>query len=374
VTGFQKGVRIATIAGIPIYLHVSWFVIFGLVAWSLSQGYFPARYPELPVATYWAKGLTASLLLFASVLAHELGHSFVARRHGIGIVSITLFIFGGLASLDEDPRSPGAEFWVAIAGPLASLLVAGGFAVLAGATPAGSAVAAVAGYLAFLNVVLAVFNMVPAFPLDGGRVLRAALWKVWGRARGTRIAAAGGTAFAYLLIGYGIYGLLTGAGLGGLWAILIGWFVKEASTAAGRQTQLEEIFADVRVGDVMVADCRTIPADATLDRVVREHFTRHGHGGYPVVRDGEMIGVLSLADVTKVPRERRAEVTAESAMTPVTDETVVDIEGDILTALRQMAASESGRLLVRDDGRCVGMVTHSDVLRRWQMARALGEG
>lgn len=154
----------------------------------------------------------------------------------------------------------------------------------------------------------------------------------------------------------------------------VSWFVNEASTAAGRQTQLEEIFADVRVGDVMVADCRTILADATLDRVVRDHFTRHGHGGYPVVRDGEMTRVSSLADATRVSRERRPEVTAESAMTPVTEETVVDIEGDILTALRQMAALGSGRLLVRDAGRCVGMVTHSDILRRWQVARALGEG
>lgn len=374
MTGFQKGVRIATIARIPIYLHVSWFVIFGLVAWSLSQGYFPARHPDLPVATYWAKGLVASLLLFASVLAHELGHSMVARRHDIGITSITLFIFGGLASLEEDPRSPAAEFQVAIAGPVTSVAVAGLFAGVAALAPPASATAAVAGYVAFLNVVLAVFNLVPAFPLDGGRVLRALLWKVWGRARGTRVAAAAGTGFAYLLIAYGIFGLVAGAGLGGVWAILIGWFVKEASTAAGRQTQLEEIFADVRIGDVMIAEPRTVPADATLDRVVREYFMRYGHGGFPVIRDGELIGLLSLAEVSKIPRERRPEVTAESVMTGLTEETAVDAEADILTALRQMSEVGSGRLLVRDAGRCVGMVTHADVLKRWQVARALGDG
>lgn len=374
MTGLQKGIRVATIAGIPVYLHVSWFVIFGLVAWSLSQGYFPARYPDLPLATYWAKGLAASLLLFASVLAHELGHALAARRYQIGIASITLFIFGGLASLEEDPRTPGAEFWVAIAGPATSVLVAGGCAAVAAVLPPASPVAAVMAYVAFLNVVLVVFNLVPAFPLDGGRILRAALWKIWGRARGTRTAAAAGTGFAYLLIAYGIFGLLAGAGLGGVWAILIGWFVKEASTAAGRQTQLEEIFADVRVGDVMVPDCRTVPADATLDRIVREHFMRYGHGGFPVVRDGEMIGLLSLGDVSGVPAERRSEVTAEAAMSPLGEETVVDVDGDILTALRHMAALGSGRLLVREAGRCVGMVTETDILQRWQTARALGHG
>jgi Zn-dependent protease/predicted transcriptional regulator len=372
MTGFQKGIRIATIAEIPIYLHVSWFVIFGLVAWSLSHGYFPARYPDLPVATYWAKGLVASLLLFASVLAHELGHSLVARRHDIDIASITLFIFGGLASLEEDPRSPGAEFQVAIAGPLTSLVVAGLFAGVAAVVPPASPGAAVAGYVAFLNVVLAAFNLVPALPLDGGRVLRAVLWKVWGRARGTRVAAGAGTGFAYLLIAYGIFGLFVGAGLGGVWAILIGWFVKEASTAAGRQGQLQEVFADVRVGDVMVPDCRTVPAEATIDRVIREHFMRYGYGGFPVVREGELIGLLSLVDVSKIPRESRTEVTAESAMTPLEEETVVEADADILAALRKMSELDSGRLLVRDAGRCVGMVTHSDIVKRWQVARALG--
>jgi Zn-dependent protease len=374
VTRFQKGLRIATIAGIPIYLHVSWFVIFALVTWSLAQGYFPVRSPDLPVQTYWAQGLVASLLLFASVLAHELGHAFVARRHEIGIGSITLFIFGGLPSLDEDPRTPGSEFWIAVAGPITSLAVAAVFAALAALAPEASGTAAVAGFLAYLNVVLAVFNMVPAFPLDGGRVLRAALWKVWGWARGTRVAVAGGTAFVYLLIGYGIVIFLTGGGLGGVWAVLIGWFVKEASAAAGRQTELEEIFADVRVGDVILADLVTVPAEAILDRAVREYFERHGHGRFPVERNGEVVGLLSLSDVSEVPPERRTETTVENTMTPLAEETSVDADQDILTALRRMGETGGGRLLVREGGRAVGMATRSDVLWRWRVARSLGGG
>lgn len=372
--GFQKGIRIASIAGIPIYLHVSWFVIFGVIAWSLSQGYFPARYPDLPAASYWAQGLIASLLLFASVLAHELGHSFVARRHDIGIASITLFIFGGLAALEDDPRSPTAEFQIAVAGPVTSLAVAGVFAGVAAVVPPASSMAAVTGYLAYLNVVLAVFNLVPAFPLDGGRVLRAVLWRFWGRARGTRIAVTAGTGFAYLLIAWGILGLLTGAGLSGVWAIFIGWFVKEASAAAGRQTELEEVFAGVSVRDLMISDPVTISADATLEEAARTHFLRHGHGGYPVVRDGEIVGVLSMSEVSSVPRDRRAELTVGEAMTPVSSETALATEDDVLAALRRMAETESGRLLVREGDAVVGMITHSDVLRRWRTTRALGAG
>lgn len=372
--GFQKGIRIATIAGIPIYLHVSWFVVFGLVAWSLSQGYFPARYPDLPAASYWAQGLIASLLLFASVLAHELGHSFVARRHDIGIASITLFIFGGLAALEDDPRTPAAEFQIAVAGPVTSLAVAGLFAGVAAVVPPASSIAAVTGYLAFLNVVLAVFNLVPAFPLDGGRVLRAVLWRFWGRARGTRVAVTTGTGFAYFLIGWGILGLLTGAGLGGVWAILIGWFVKEASAAAGRQSELEEVFTGVSVRDLMIPDPVTVPADATIEEATRTHFLRHGHGGYPVVRDGEIVGVISMSEVSSVPRERRADVTAGEVMTPVSTESALAAGDDVIAALRKMSELESGRLLVWEAGTVVGMITHTDILRRWRTAATLGAG
>lgn len=371
MTGFQKGVRVATIAGIPVYLHVSWFVVFALVAWSLSQGYFPARYPELPVATYWAKGLSASLLLFASVLAHELGHSLVARRYGIGIVSITLFIFGGLANLDEDPQSPGAEFWVAVAGPAVSFALAGLFAGAAAAGIGGSAVVAVTGYLGFINLVLGLFNLIPAFPLDGGRVLRAALWRWKGRTWGTRAATTAGTAFAYFFIAYGILLLLSGGGLGGLWAIFIGWFIKEATAATSRQTSLEEIFADIRVGDVMVADCVTIPGTTTLEEAARTFFMSRGHGGFPVEKGGEIRGVISLADLRRVPREAWAGTTVSEVMSPAGPAIMVDADRDITTALRQMAGAGTGRLLVREGGRCVGMVTHGDILQRWQIGEAL---
>jgi Zn-dependent protease len=212
----MSGIRIARVFGIPIYIHFTWFIIFGLIVWSLSEGYFPSRYPDLPASSYWAKGLVAALLLFASVLFHELGHSVVAMRNGIGIVSITLFIFGGLARLKSDPKGAWVEFKVAIAGPIASFILGGLFYGAAQLEFGGSSVTAVTSYLGLLNIVLGAFNLIPAFPLDGGRILRAAIWNFTGKTRATRIASGIGTSFAYLFILYGVFGLATGAGIGGV--------------------------------------------------------------------------------------------------------------------------------------------------------------
>ena len=193
-------IQIARVIGIPIYLHFSWLIIFGLIVWTLSTGYFPAQYPDLPASSNWAKGLVASLLFFVSILLHELGHAVVALRHGLRTRSITLFIFGGVAQLEKDPKDGRAEFWMAAAGPLVSLALAGLFYACATLPFVGPSAAAVAKYLALINLILALFNLVPAFPMDGGRLLRGALWGPMGKARATRIASGAGTFFAFFLI------------------------------------------------------------------------------------------------------------------------------------------------------------------------------
>jgi Zn-dependent protease len=365
-------IRIARILGIPIFLDYTWFIVLGLITWTLAAGYFPAQYPDLPVATYWAKGLVAALLLFASVLVHELGHSIVALRNGIGIVSITLFIFGGVARLREEPRTPWVEFEVAIAGPLASFLLA---AIFFGATWLGAgapAVAAVTSYLATLNLVLGGFNLVPALPLDGGRMLRAAVWKFTTKTRATRVASGSGTLFAYLLILNGVLVLVTQRDWSGFWLVFLGWFLKDAAAGAYQQARLVEAFAGRRVRDLMLSDPVLLPASHSLDAAVRDYFLRLGYGGFPVEDGGAIVGLLSLAEVKKFPRDRWARVLVREAMRPLDERATVGADEDPIAALLKMAGSDAGRLLVLDaERRCVGLITHRGVLDRLRVEEQL---
>jgi Zn-dependent protease len=370
----MSGIRIAKIFGIPVYIHYTWFIIFGLIAWSLSEGYFPSQYPDLPASTYWAKGLVAALLLFASVLFHELGHSVVAMRNGIGIVSITLFIFGGLARLKEEPKRAWVEFKVAIAGPIASFILAGLFYGAARSELGGSAATAVTSYLGLLNLVLGGFNLIPAFPLDGGRVLRAAIWNFTGKVRATRIASVLGTAFAYLLILRGVVGLISGEGMTGLWWILIGWFLKDAAAGAYQQVRLGEVLSGVRVRDLMVTNCIAVQSHISIAEAAREFFLRHGYGGFPVEDGGRLRGILSLSDVKRIPKEDWDRTSVQAVMAPVDDKTTIGADQDIVEALQRMALSGLGRLIVVDsDQDCIGLVTHNAILKRLQVAELLNK-
>ncbi len=365
-------IRIARILGIPVYLHYTWFLIFGLVVWALSAGYFPAHYPDLPLGTYWAKGTVAALLLFASVLIHELSHSVVAMRSGIGIVSITLFIFGGVAQLREDPRHPRVELAIAIAGPLASLALAGLFTLLAGSGWGGDGVTAVTAYVARINVVLALFNLVPAMPLDGGRVLRAALWGWVGKVRATRIASGMGALFAYSLMFLGALALLLRGDVGGIWLLFVGWFLKEAAFGVYQQARLDEALAGLRAVDLSIGDCRALPARVSLDVAVRDYFLLFGYGGFPVEEDGRVTGLLSLADIKRVPREAWGTTAVRAAMMPLDERSSIAADDSAMAALAKMAGSGLGRLLVVDDSRrCVGLLTHGAILRRLRLQEQL---
>jgi Zn-dependent protease/CBS domain-containing protein len=357
--------QIARILGIPIYVHYTWLIVFGLVSWSLAAGYFPALYPDLPAATYWIKGVAAALLLFASVLIHELGHSIVALRHGIGIASITLFIFGGVARLENQPPTARIELEIALAGPLASLLLAGLFALATAGGWGTSESLAVTSYLGRINLLLALFNLVPALPLDGGRVLRALLWRQTDRVRATRIASGVGTFFAYLLMAVGFLVLVRARELTGLWYVFLGWFLKEGAESGYQQAKIDQALSGVRVRDLAVRDCRALPAGASLDEAVREAFLRFGYGGFPVEEGGRVIGLLSLADVKSMPREEWERTPVRAAMQPLSEKLSVREDDEVLPALAKMAASGLGRLLVLDaNGSCTGLLTHRDVLRR----------
>jgi hypothetical protein len=261
---------------------------------------------------------------------------------------------------------------VAIAGPIASFLLAATFFALSRAGPPGSG-AAVPSYLASVNLVLGAFNLVPAFPLDGGRVLRAAVWRFTGKVRATRISSGVGTFFAYLLILNGIYGLLTGSGFSGLWSILLGWFLKDAAAGAYQQVRLTEILSGIRVRDLMVTDCKMIPAHISIAEAVRDYFLRYGFGGFPVQAGEQITGIVSLPDVRAVRQEDWERTAVQAAMVPVDERSTIRSDEDIMQALGKMAESGLGRLLVVDpEWRCVGLITHNGILRRLQVQEQLG--
>ena len=365
-------VQIARVIGIPIYLHFSWLIIFGLIVWTLSTGYFPAQYPDLPASSNWAKGLVASLLFFVSILLHELGHAVVARGHGVRTRSITLFVFGGVAQLEEDPRDGRAEFWVAAAGPVVSLTLAGLFYACAILPFVGASIAAVARYLALINLILAVFNLVPAFPMDGGRLLRGALWQPLGKARATRIASTAGTFFAFLLIFGGVFSLVRGDSLGGVWYILIGWFIKDASRASYQQVRLDEVLQGVTVRDAMVDAVETVPSSGSVAEAAREQFMRTGYGGYPVTRGEAVVGLLCLKDVLRLSPEEREATSVQGAMRPLTDAIVIEPDTPLPVAIARMAQAGTARLLVMHDERLLGLLTMHGVIRRLKVREELG--
>ena len=364
-------VQIARVIGIPIYLHFSWLIIFGLIVWTLSTGYFPAQSPDLPASSYWGKGLVASLLFFVSILLHELGHAVVALRHGLRTRSITLFIFGGVAQLEKDPKDGRAELWMAAAGPLVSLALAGLFYAFASLPFVGASAAAVAKYLALINLILALFNLVPAFPMDGGRLLRGALWGPLGKARATRIASGAGTLFAFFLIFAGVFSLLRGDSLGGLWYILIGWFIKDASSASYQQVRLDEVLRGVTVRDAMVEAVATVPGSGSVAEAAREYFMRTGYGSYPVTRGEAVVGLLCLKDVLRLSAEEREATSVQGAMRPLTDAVVTDPDAPLPLAIARMAQAGTARLLVMHGERLVGLLTMNGVIRRLKVREEL---
>jgi Zn-dependent protease/CBS domain-containing protein len=365
-------VQIARVIGIPIYLHFSWLILFGLIVWTLSTGYFPAQNPDLPAASNWAKGLVASLLFFVSILLHELGHAAMALRHGLRTRSITLFVFGGVAQLEKDPKDGRVEFWMAAAGPAVSFALAGLFYAGAALPFLGPSAAAVAKYLAMINLMLALFNLVPAFPMDGGRLLRGALWGPLGKARATRIASGAGTLFAFFLIFAGVFSLIGGDSLGGLWYILIGWFIKDASAASYHQVRLDEALRGVTVRDAMVEAVLTVPGSGSVAEAAREIFMRTGHGSYPVTRGETVVGLLYLKDVLRLSPEEREATSVQGAMRPLTDGIVIDPDVPLPRAIARMAQAGTARLLVMHGGQLLGLLTTSGVIRRLKVREELG--
>ncbi|MDA8156889.1 MAG: site-2 protease family protein [Actinomycetota bacterium] len=369
----SSGINIFRIAGIRISLDFSWFVIFSLLLWSLSAGYFPHIFPGQPQRIYWLAGLLATFLFFASVLIHELSHSLVAIRLGIKIPSITLFIFGGVSQMSGEAPNPKTELKIALAGPASSFVLAIIFLALRNAAAGFPIYSAVFNYLMYINFALGIFNLFPGFPLDGGRVLRAIWWWWKGSlSRATKLAADVGKGFAvFLIILGGLQILLVrGAFISGLWFIFIGIFLR--SVAAGSYQELERRHAleGAKVKDIMIENVVQVNPDTHVDRLIKDYFLHYGFKGFPV-SNGAPVGMVSLAGVRQVPEAEQAMRTAGEVMEPISGEMIVPPDMPLADAMRKLRAVPSERLLVIDQGRLVGLVTKTGLLRFLEIKKVL---
>lgn len=364
---FGKRYDLFTLFGFKIRIDLSWFIIAILITWSLAEGFFPFYYEGLSSATYWWMGAAGALGLFGSIVLHELSHAVVARRYGLRMKGITLFIFGGVAEMQDEPPSPKVEFMVAIAGPIASILIGAAFFGLyriGQFTGWPGAANGVLAYLAIINVVLVGFNLVPAFPLDGGRVLRSVLWHWKNNLRwATRVTTQFGSGFGIALIVLGLFSVISGNFLGGMWWFLIGMFLRGAAQMSYQQVLLRQALEGEPVSRFMKAEPVTVPAHISLQELVDDYIYKHHFKMFPVVDDGKLRGSISTRQVKGVPREEWARQTVETLVEPCSQENTVRPETDAMKALEKLNQTGASRLLVVDGTRLVGIIALKDLMK-----------
>lgn len=369
---------VGRLAGVEIRLDYSWFILLFLILGSLAGALFPAYAPEVSRLGHLAMGVAGTFLFFASLLLHELGHAVAARFRGMEVEGITLFIFGGMARTRSEPGSPGDEFIVAGMGPLVSFALAAGFYLVVGVGirwDMGSAVTVTAETLGYLNLLLGVFNLLPGFPLDGGRLLRAALWKATGSLRRATGAAAGvGRVLGWAIIAIGIWSLLSaGAFIAGLWMVFIGWFLTQAARSAYQTVLLNQLMGPLTAGEAMSPRPETVGPDLTVDELIHDYLLRRPYNAFPVVEDDVVVGMVTLNGLQDIPRARWKELVAGQIMTPLEQLVLVEPETPMTQVLERMRETEVRRVLVARDWELLGIISTSDVAR-WLDRVALMDG
>ena len=363
---FGRRMKLFKLFGFEVKIDLSWLVIAVLVTWSLAKGAFPAWYPNLSPMTYWTMGVVGALGLFISIVAHEFCHSLVARKFGMQMKGITLFIFGGVAEMGDEPPSARAEFMMAIAVPLSSLAIGGVFYLVYRGGEAGgwsTPVNAVTYYLFYINFILAAFNLLPAVPLDGGRVLRAILWGAKGNLRwATRVSSTIGSAFGLGLIFLGILRFVSGEVIGGVWMFLIGLFLRNAAQMSYQQLLVRKALEGEPVRRFMNADPVTVQSSFTVEKLVEDYIYKYHHKMFPVMEGEKLVGCITTRQVKEIPREDWARETIREAASPCSAENTISPSTDAVKALAMMNQGGVGRLLVVEGGRLVGLVTLKDLL------------
>jgi Zn-dependent protease/predicted transcriptional regulator len=377
--------QIARIKGIPIRLHFTLIIVFFLISWTLAIHFMPEFFPGLSSVEYWAMGVSGAILLFVSVLLHELSHSIVAIKYGINVRQIVLFIFGGVSDIEGEPKTPRKELVMAFAGPATSFILSAIFAlswwVVSTLLPGvPKVIEGVLFYGAFLNALLGGFNMIPAFPLDGGRLLRAALVKQkQDYDQATRIAVKVGIAISYVFMGIGFFIMFTGSFIGGIWLLLIGWFLQSGAQSYLYQHDITAVLSKVRLEEIMNTRVISIPYETDLDESLRSYLRMYMKSAFPVTDEqNRLVGMVTLKGVTSVPEDKRKDTIVQEIMVPAAKLVIMDSDRRADEALMQMARTGVGKVFVCDaEGRLVGLVSKTDILEaaseRREFAESLGE-
>jgi Zn-dependent protease/predicted transcriptional regulator len=359
----RKAISLGHIFGIPIGLDYSWFLIFILLTWTLAVGYYPAEFNNWPVSEYWIVGAVTAIMLFVSVLLHELGHSVVAMRYKIPVRRITLFIFGGISEISSEPPTAGAQFWISIAGPVVSFALAGIFAVVQPAFTSVAPLLALVKYLVYINAALGVFNLIPGFPLDGGGVFMSVVWGLTqNRQRATLIAANLGRVIAYLFILAGVWLAISGNLINGLWIAFIGWFLVSAAAGQVRQVKIEHLLTGHRVSEAMSRNYTAVPSDTTLQQMVDDHILGTGRRSFIVEHGDEVVGLLTVHHIKEIPRPKWPMTTAGEAMISADQFKRIQPDTELWPAMEEMDRDGVNQLPVMTDGQIVGMLTREDVI------------
>jgi len=373
----KSSIPIGRISGIEIRLHYSWFLIFGLVTWALASNYFPSAYPSWSLMTRVIAGIITSFFFFSSVLAHELMHSLVSQRQGVPVQAITLFIFGGVSQITEEPKTPKDEFRMAIAGPLTSLIIGG---VLFGVyftwrdtnTTSVQLITAITYWLGYINLVLGVFNLIPGFPLDGGRVLRSILWWRSGNLRkSTRTSSNIGRIVGFLFIFGGVWIIFTGNWLNGIWIALIGWFLESNAVGSYRQLLVEDMLKGHVVSELMSRDCAMISPDITINRLVQNIMTS-GRRCFPVGLDDRVLGLITLHEIKTVPHDLWNTKTVGEAMTGLEELKTVRPDDELSSVLRILTMNDINQVPVVQDHKIIGMIGRDNLLSFIDVRSGLG--
>ena len=362
--------QLGRIAGIRIGINWSWLIVFALIVWSLAVAVFPSQNPGFSDGEYVALAVVAALLFFVSLLLHELGHALQARREGVEIEGINLWLFGGVAQFKSDFPSAGAEFRIAIAGPLVSLALGLLFVVVAVFAGLPNAIDGVVTWLGFTNLILLAFNLLPALPLDGGRVLRSALWYFRGDLRwATWVASRVGRGFGYLFIGLGVFMLIVDGAFSGAWLAFVGWFLLQAATAEARYVATKQALNGLKVRDLMIRQPVTVDADLSLGQFMDDVAWSRRYTTYPVLEHGHPIGLLAFRSVATVPRSEWNVRRVREAMIPREKVPLLDEDGLAFDALAELSASDVNRGLVVDNGRLAGFLSITDLARALEVSR-----
>ena len=366
-----SSIGVGRILGIRVDIHFSLFLIVAFLSWSLATGFLPDRYPNWSTATYWSTGFVCALSLFVSVLLHEFAHSLVAIRRGYRVEGITLFLLGGVSSIASESRKASDDFVISVVGPLSSLAIAAVIGVIVVASGGSSPIYAAIEYVAIINLLLGLFNLLPAFPLDGGRVLRAAIWAVTGSFRqASAISTRSGQVVGLLLIGFGVYQVIQGNALQGIWAALVGWFLNRAASASRSQDEVDHVLEGVTVGDVMDVSPPIVEPGVTIHEAVFDHLVRGSVRALIVCEGERVVGMLSISDVRTVSQALWAERLVRDIMTPAPLKSLTPEDGldEALTLLGENGIHQAPVLL---DDRLVGLLNRAHVIQYIHRMREL---